>query len=141
MNRYRVSGTVDEAHLSAVIAAFSAAAMRSQLDPEMTLSLMSVFNALAPKPVQDGATESPTPAKVRVVKRVIKRSNGGEWPTKDSIYDVVLQAVRAEPRVPGDLRDILTASGYSAGSLNSALGRLEKANKVRRTDDGFWNAA
>jgi hypothetical protein len=81
---------------------------------------------------------SPPAKQKRTTKRV--KGNGAEWPAKGSIYDVVLQAIQMEPKTPTALRDVLTAGGFSAGSINSALGRLEKANKAKKGDGG-WIAA
>ena len=143
-NRYRLSGTVDEAHLSSVIGAFSAAGLRVDYDPEITLSLLTKFNAFPAAQSQsvqqaDAIHAMHPPAKRRQTKRAA-RHNGGEWPAKGSIYDIVLQSIQTEPKTPTALREILKSGGFSPGSVNSALGRLEKANRVKRGDGG-WIAA
>ena len=84
-------------------------------------------------------SNSPAPAKRRQTKRT--KRNGGEWPAKDSIYDVVLQAIAAEPMSPTALRDVLKNRGFSPGSVNSALNRLQKANKAQPTGSGTWAIA
>ena len=141
-NRYRLSGTVDEAHLSSVIGAFSAAGLRVDYDPEITLSLLTKFNAFPAAQSQSvQQTEAlKAPVKRRQMKRVA-RHNGGEWPAKGSIYDVVLQSIQTEPKTPTQLRAVLEADGFRGGSVNSALGRLEKANRIRRGLEGGWIAA
>ena len=88
----------------------------------------------------DVTTERHPPAKAkRTIKRTAK-GNGGDWPAKGSIYDTVLQAVQTEPKTPVALREILTAGGFSPGSVNSALGRLEARQKIRKGEEG-WIAA
>jgi hypothetical protein len=144
MTRYRLGATIDEAHMSSVLAAISVAGMRSELDPEITLSLMLVFGERrnpAPSPgeaahaLHAGLERAPSPR--RTVKRT-KRDNGSEWPAKGSIYDVVLEAVQGRPMTPQDLREVLKSRGFSPGSVNSSLGRLEKAGKVQRDGAGAW---
>jgi hypothetical protein len=137
MTRYRLSGTVEEGHLSSVISAFSGAALRSQLDPEITLSLLSKFNEAPKAAAAEVIHAMPPAAKKRTVQR---KTNGAEWPAKGSIYDVVLEAVQKAPMTPVALREVLKGRGFSAGSLNSSLGRLEKANKIRKGEGG-WIAA
>ena len=144
MTRYRLSGTVEEAHLSSVIGAYSAAGLRSDMDPEITLSLMTKFHPSPnPDPVSRDYPAAPVAPKKRTqTKRASMRpSNGGEWPAKGSIYDVVLQSLREEPKTPTALRAVLTGRGFSAGSVNSAISRLAKASKVSPTGDGAWAAA
>lgn len=142
--RYRLSGTVEEAHLSSVIAAYSAAGVRSDYDPEITLSLMTKFNAAqAYEPrgaalVVHAVHPKPAPAKGRTTKHMTTKSNGGEWPAKGSIYDVVLEALKQEPKTPVQLRDVLKNRGFSVGSVNSALSRLLKASKAAPTGTGAW---
>lgn len=142
MTRYRLSGTVEEAHLSAVIGAYSAAGLRSSLDPEITLSLMPAFQAMAPSAHRDiewGST-APAPKAAPAPKRKIKRAsprNGAEWPAPGSIYDVVLQSIKESPKTPVVLREVLKAGGFSAGSVNSALVRLDKAGKAKNGEGGW----
>ena len=129
--KYFVSGMVDEAGLGAVVRAFGG---------EVTLSALPGNQASAPEPTPVDAIHAmhpPAQAK-RTVKRITK--GNGDWPAKGSIYDTVLQAVQSEPKTPVALREILTAGGFSPGSVNSALGRLEKANKIRKGEEG-WIAA
>ena len=141
MTRYRLSGTVDEAHLSVVIGAYTEAGLRGEFDPEITLSLMSKFNAPSPNPDPVSRDYPLVTAKLSKVRRPARgNGEGADWPKKGSIYDVVLQALQGAPRSPADLREALKDSSFSAGSLNSALGRLEKAGKAKRGDGG-WIAA
>jgi hypothetical protein len=143
MTRYRLGCTIDEAHVSAVLSAISVAGMRSELDPEITLSLMLVFGEKARGEAVHAlhaGLERVAPAPRRTVKRT-KKDNGGEWPAKGSIYDVVLEAIRMDPpQTPNSLREILKTRGFSPGSVNSSLGRLEKAGKVQRDGSGAWAA-
>lgn len=140
MTRYRLSGTVEEAHLSAVIGAYSAAGLRSELDPEITLSLMPAFKAMAPTAHRDIEWGSTAPAPKAAPKRKIKRAtrnNGAEWPAPGSIYDVVLKSIKDSPKTPVALREVLKAGGFSPGSVNSALVRLDKAGKARNGEGGW----
>ena len=136
MIKYLVSGVADDATLSAVIKAFGG---------QITLSPVPEVQADAPFPVAQSQSVQQTealkaPVKRRQMKRVA-RHNGGEWPAKGSIYDVVLQSIQTEPKTPTQLRAVLEAGGFRGGSVNSALGRLEKANRIRRGLEGGWIAA
>lgn len=128
--KYLVSGVIDEAGLNTVVLAFGGS---------VTLTAFPGAEADAPQPAAAEATKvlHPTPRK-KPVKRA--NGNGAAWPASGSIYDIVLQSIQAEPKTPSALREVLTAAGRSGGSLNSALGRLEKAGKVKKGDGG-WLAA
>ena len=124
--KYLVSGPVDEANLNAVVRAFGG---------EVTLTALPGVQADAPKVVVKDTLEPPKPAKK-------KRANGhgASWPAEGSIYDVVLKSIQTAPKTAAELREVLKAGGFSVGSVNSALGRLEKALRVKKGDDG-WIAA
>jgi hypothetical protein len=70
-----------------------------------------------------------------------KRGNGGEWPAPGSLYMVILKALETGPKGSEELREALRAAKFSGGSLNSALGRLEKGGKVTKDEQGAWAAA
>jgi hypothetical protein len=147
MNRYRLSGTVEEKFLNTVIAAYGAAGLQSQIDPEITASLLTKFNELerAPAPtkpisVAEAIHRMHPPAKKRnVAKRTVK-TNGGDWPAKGSIYDIVLESLKESPKTPTALREVLKSKDFSPGSVNSALSRLQKANKAGPDGSGAWAA-
>lgn len=128
--KYLVSGVVaDGSTLDTVVRAFGG---------EVTLTALSEAKADAPQSAAEVIHAlHPTPRK-KPVKRA--NGNGAAWPASGSIYDIVLQSIQAEPKTPSALREVLTAAGRSGGSLNSALGRLEKAGKVKKGDGG-WLAA
>lgn len=132
--KYLVSGMVDDATLSAVVKAFGG---------PITLSALPAVQADAPFPTAQSQSAQQTealkaaPAKPRAKAKRTMKSNGGEWPAKDSIYDVVLEAIKEGPKTPIALRDVLSARGFSKGSVNSALGRLDKAGKAKRGPEGW----
>ena len=135
--KYLVSGAVDEANLGAVIRAFGG---------EVSLSALPGVQADA-APAEPAATDEagqstagPTPRKKRAFRRK-SNGNGSTWPAEGSIYDTVLKSLQGgEPKTPLALRDVLVAGGFSGGSINSALGRLEKAGKAKKGPEG-WIAA
>ena len=131
--KYLVSGTADDATLSAVVKAFGGEVSLSALPGPQKETPMEVAEST-------GALQQPAPARRRQ-KRAARHQNGGEWPAKDSIYDIVLQAIAAEPMTPTALRDVLKNKGKSPGSVNSALNRLQKANKAQPTGSGTWAVA
>ena len=139
MPLYRLEATVDLQDLSDVLGLVTSAAGRHKLDPRITLSLI-------PEPPPDEAADivhrqhpAPAPPKARKQKRGQK--GDGSWPAPGSIYGTVLEALGDGPKTPNELRDVLKARGFSAGSVNSALGRLEKNDKAKRTGSGSWTAA
>lgn len=129
--KYLVSGVADSATLDAVFRAFGG---------EVTVAALP--GASKPIPVAEAARESDPPAaKKRTVKRTRSgNGNGSGWPAEGSIYDTVLKSIQGEPKTPAALRDVLVAGGFSPGSVNSALGRLEKAGKAKKGAEG-WMAA
>ena len=130
--KYLVSGMADDATLGTVVKAFGGV---------VTLTAHPVAQKDA-APASAADAEHPTqPAKRRQIKRTARHQNGGEWPAKDSIYDIVLQAIATEPMSPTALRDVLKNRGFSPGSVNSALNRLQKNNKAQPTGSGTWAAA
>lgn len=143
MPLYRLEATVDLQDLSDVLGLVTSAAGRHKLDPRITLSLI-------PEPPPDEAADivhrlhpAPAPPKARKQKHVQKHVQKGDnsWPAPGSIYSTVLEALGDGPKTPNELRDVLKARGFSAGSVNSALGRLEKNDKAKRTGSGSWTAA
>jgi hypothetical protein len=141
MNRYRFSCTIDSAHLNSLISAATAA---GGFDPEITVSLIPVVFNTAPVPEKaelspgDQATTKPKKPARKATKRV--HANGGEWPAPNSIYDVVLQALKQGPQSVPQLRGVLQAANFSPQSVNSSLARLEKAQKAKNSPEG-WVAA
>jgi hypothetical protein len=134
---YRLEVTVDLQDLSDVLGSVTSAAGRHKLDPRITLSLI-------PEPPPDEAADivhrlhpAPAPPKARKQKHV---QNDGSWPAPGTIYSTVLEALGDGPKTPNELRDVLKARGFSPGSVNSALGRLEKNDKAKRTGSGSWTA-
>ncbi len=139
MPLYRLEVTVDLQDLSDVLGLVTSAAGRHKLDPRITLSLI-------PEPPPDEAADivhrlhpAPAPAKARKQKHVQKGE--GSWPAPGTIYSTVLEALGDGPKTPNELRDVLKARGFSAGSVNNALGRLQKNDKAKRTGSGSWTAA
>ena len=127
--KYLVSGPVDEANLNAVVRAFGG---------EVTLTALPGVQADAPRIVVKDTLEHPMAEKPAKKKRA--NGNGAEWPAKGSIYDVVLQSIQTGPKTATALREVLTTGGFSAGSVNSALGRLEKALRIKRGEGGWISA-
>jgi hypothetical protein len=138
MPLYRLEVTVDLQDLSDVLGLVTSAAVRHRLDPRITLSLI-------PEPTPDEAADivhrlhpAPRP-KAQKPRRATK--GDGSWPAPGSIYSTVLEALGDGPKTPNELRAVLKERGFSAGSVNSALGRLEKNNKAKKTGSGSWAAA
>jgi hypothetical protein len=84
-----------------------------------------VIHALHPKP----------PAKTRAKK------GNGEWPAPGGSYAIVLETLQEGVKAGQELRDVLVRRGFSPGSINSVLGRLEQRGKIRKTEGGGWALA
>ncbi len=147
MSRYRFSCTVDDAHMSSLVATAAGAGQRANFDPEITMSLMPEFKKTEPDPGyqwtnKKASTEAEPKAK-RPARRAIRRvhaGNGANWPAEGSIYDVALKAIQTGPQTAAQLRDALKAGGFSPQSVNSAMVRLKKAEKAKMSPEG-WVAA
>jgi hypothetical protein len=145
--RFRVETTVEAAELPQVIAELA------KLGPAYTV-IARIEEFPQPTDVPQGtATAGVQTATAKHVsdihdlhppkktKHVGKKGNGGDWPPKGGIYATVLDALREGPRTPNQLREVLAAKDFSPGSVNSALGRLEKAGKARKGGAGTWEIA
>ena len=142
--RFRIEATVEESDLAAVINKITDVGARRGKDYQIAVAAVRAnANAIEPKPdlgkvVHELHSQQPKPERQR---RVSRKSNGGAWPAEGSIYASVLKALEEGPKTPNVLREVLTKDGFSAGSVNSALGRLEKAEKARKLGDGSWAVA
>jgi hypothetical protein len=130
MTQYRLEATIDDEDLVAgVISAMMKAGIHIKLSPVIEApkpeSIAEIVHSLHPAPLKPRA----------------KRGNGGEWPAEGSIYSVVLKALESGEKTTTELRDVLKEGGFSIGSVGSALARLEKGGRAKRTTEGAWAAS
>jgi hypothetical protein len=137
MTLYLLEATIDDEDLMAgVISAMMKAGIEIKLSP--------LTHAAKPESIGEivhGLHPAPAPNTPPAPKPRAKRGNGGEWPAEGSIYSVVLKALESGEKTANELREALKTGGFSTGSLNSALGRLEKGGKAKKLDHGAWGAA
>jgi hypothetical protein len=133
MTRYRLEATtmVDEADLTRIVAALTGAGIEVRLGPVIEPEDVSEHPIY-----RSQATSSPFAPKTRA-----KRSNGAEWPAEGSIYSTVLKALESGEKTTDEVREALRAGDFASSSAASALARLVKSGKAKRTSEGGWVAA
>jgi hypothetical protein len=115
--KYRIQVTVDGDRLAAIIqVAFDGVTFDPDLkvypasEPSRGLALHSMAHPIAPP--QDKPTN--------------RRG------------DIVEAALKTGPKRWGELRTALAEGGLSESSLNSLIGKWQKAKKITRDADGLW---